>query len=409
MRLRSLLILCSLGLAAETAHAATCSFDEGSGVLSVDTQGGRGDLEAAPGGAILLNGVACGSATTSTTARIVVSGIDNSVESISFLGTFAPGRNDVPETDTPEIEIVVGYTDLNDVVAVYGDASAQVWRFTAEGVNLNGDLDEDLTLPPTGNFRLFGLGGNDVIDASGYARVCARNDTGTCTLRLYGGAGADLLTGSPGGDGLYGNGGNDTLTGGAGEDLIVDGPGADTVMGGPDADYLRAAASADPGDDYRGGGGIDTVSYLSRQNGVTVTIDNVANDGESGENDNVHLDVEGVTGGDGDDVLVGSGAGNFLAGGLAGNDELYGGDGADHLDGFDGDDLLMGDAGDDVLTGFGGNDILDGGAGVDEYRGGEGDDLFINADGLAETIDCGNGIDDPEPDPLDTFIACENI
>jgi hypothetical protein len=26
-----------------------------------------------------------------------------------------------------------------------------------------------------------------------------------------------------------------------------------------------------------------------------------------------------------------------------------------------------------------------------------------------DTIDCGDGIDDPEPDPLDTFIGCENI
>jgi len=305
MLLRSLLILSALALCAETAHAGTCSFDEASGLLSV-VNGGA--LEVAAGGAIQLNGVACGAATTTTTARIVVSGVDgDNRESITLRGIFAPGRNDVPETDTPEIEIEIRFTDLNDVVRVDGDATSQIWQFTAGGINLNGDLDEDITLPPTGTVKLYGLGGNDVINASGYARVCARNFPRACTLRLYGGAGADVLTGSQGGDVLIGNGGNDTFDGGAGHDLIRGGPGADTMKGGS------------------------------------------------------------------------------------------------------GDDVFSGDDGDDVLYGGSGNDDLDGGAGVDEYHGNLGDDVFYNLDGVAESVDCGEGIDDPEADALDTFIGCENI
>ena len=44
------------------------------------------------------------------------------------------------------------------------------------------------------------------------------------------------------------------------------------------------------------------------------------------------------------------------------------------------------------------------------FFGDDGRDTFLNADGYAETVDCGAGTgDDPQPSSLDTFISCEAI
>src|SRR5699024_6523175 len=62
-----------------------------------------------------------------------------------------------------------------------------------------------------------------------------------------------------------------------------------------------------------------------------------------------------VSGGDGNDTLVGG----------ARRDDLRGDAGADTLTGSDGDDLLRGGIGNDTLDGGKGADLLDGGDGVD--------------------------------------------
>jgi Ca2+-binding RTX toxin-like protein len=54
---------------------------------------------------------------------------------------------------------------------------------------------------------------------------------------------------------------------------------------------------------------------------VTVSLDNVANDGQAGENDNAR-DAESIIGGAGNDVLIGNAARNTLRG-LFGNDRLF--------------------------------------------------------------------------------------
>ena len=59
------------------------------------------------------------------------------------------------------------------------------------------------------------------------------------------------------------------------------------------------------------------MSYASRTAAVTVSLDGTANDGESGENDNVGADVESITGGKGNDTLTGNDLANQLSGGRA--------------------------------------------------------------------------------------------
>jgi Ca2+-binding RTX toxin-like protein len=144
--------------------------------------------------------------------------------------------------------------------------------------------------------RLFGLGGNDILDGR------AGNDV------LGGGLGDDNLQGGDGDDNLAGHDGNDTLSGGNGNDLLTGDAGVDSLNG-------------DAGDDLvSGGSGDDTVR------------------------------------GGADNDIVGGDAGIDQVYGDAGNDELSGGDGNDSLFGGDGNDSLAGGAGDDQLRGEVGDD-----------------------------------------------------
>jgi Ca2+-binding RTX toxin-like protein len=151
-----------------------------------------------------------------------------------------------------------------------------------------------------------------------------------------GGAGDDSLGGGDGDDDEAGGPGNDTLGGGDGNDKESGGDGTDTMNGDAGDDSLDGGAGPDV---FAGGDGTDTGSYQSRTNGVTVTLDGNAGDGEPGEGDNVQGDVENVLGGTGADTFIGSAAGNTLDGG-AGEDYSDGGAGSDNLVGGDAGDVL---------------------------------------------------------------------
>src|SRR5262249_54789966 len=129
-----------------------------------------------------------------------------------------------------------------------------------------------------------------------------------------------------------------------------------------------------------GGDGIDTVSYSVRSIGVAVRLDDVANDGQPGENDNIHSDVENIIGSTAADVLTGSAADNHILG-LDDNDLIDGGPGADVLDGGLGTDAV-------TYAGRTGNLSvrLDGLA--DDGQAGEADNLL-----QVETVSGGSGND----------------
>ena len=120
-------------------------------------------------------------------------------------------------------------------------------------------------------------------------------------------------------------------------------------------------------------------------------LDGVADDGAGCpgpgcEGDNVKPDVEDIEGGEGDDILVGSGAANRMSGG----------DGDDRLSGLGGDDDMRGDDDDDALSGGAGGDELQGEEGADRLGGGRGDDLLL-ADALdlaADVYAGGKGTDE---------------
>jgi Ca2+-binding RTX toxin-like protein len=143
---------------------------------------------------------------------------------------------------------------------------------------------------------------------------------------------------------------------------------------------IETPGVADGADDIVGGVGVaDLATYVSRDGNVTYTgQDDLANDGESGELDNVHSDVEWFYGGAGDDTLTGTD--NLLGGfndlrGMMGDDTVFALGGNDWLDshGSWGKDHLYGGAGDDRLDGGVGTkpvDALDGGDGIDRCRNG---------------------------------------
>ncbi len=301
---------------------------------------------------------------------------------------------------------------------------------TSGNDTLVGTAADDSLIGGDGNDTLDGGAGNDTLDGGAGFDVALYNlaTTGvTVSLLLQGaaqntvGAGNDTLlnmdnlTGSNFNDTLTGDGANNIINGGGGNDLLFGGDGNDTLNGGGGDDRLD------------GGAGTDMANYNGATAGVTVSLllqGSAQNTGGAG-NDTL-VNMEGLSGGNFNDVFTGDGNNNRLNGnggddtldggagddtlnGGAGNDSLIGGAGTDtadyagltagvtvrlaitvaqntfaagndilvgieNLSGTNFDDTLVGDSGNNVISGNQGNDTLDGAAGNDTLDGGAGDD-----------------------------------
>jgi Ca2+-binding RTX toxin-like protein len=170
------------------------------------------------------------------------------------------------------------------------------------------------------------------------------NDTlagGTNTNLLIGGEGNDLLIGNDGNDTMRGGGGSDTMKGGNGRDVMDGGSGGDRFIGGNDN---------------------DTADYSARTKALKISLDDLTNDGESGEHDKIDNDVEIILGGSGADSITGNDFDNTITGG-AGNDTIHGNGGLDSITGGAGLDKIFGEGGADTLVANDGqSDTIDGGA-----------------------------------------------
>jgi Ca2+-binding RTX toxin-like protein len=174
---------------------------------------------------------------------------------------------------------------------------------------------------------------------------------------LEGGDGYDAITGGGGPDQLWAcsanvvtcSGPGDLLNGGGGDDSLHGADNAfDKLFGNDGNDTLDGGLGAD---EMFGGAGIDVVDYSKRTAPITAYLTGVSINGQSGENDYIGSDVEGVTGG-------------------SKNDNLYGNDSANNFWGGAGDDYLDGKGGDDYLNGGTGSDLLRPGLGKDTVSGG---------------------------------------
>lgn len=271
------------------------------------------------------------------------------------------------------------------------------------------------------------------VDLAGNVDATPAQVRWTTTCTRFGSGADDDLVGTDAADAVCGQAGNDTIRG------LGD---ADRLFGGEDDDLLDGGAGPDLLD---GGPGIDDVAdYSGRQTPVTVTLGDGLPDGgaEDGSGDTIDSSVDDVWGGAGNDALTGDGGDNIIAGG-PGADVIRGGNGFDYvdyaratggvtvdLDGAPGDDgqvgegdtvgadveAIFGGAGADRLTGNDVANYLDGGLGDDTVTGGSGGDLLDTGDGndtvfaidgIADDVDCGNGIDVAYADAVDRVFNCE--
>ncbi|MBE2248816.1 MAG: hypothetical protein IAE78_04640 [Myxococcus sp.] len=367
-------------------------------------------------GNILVNDVFAAGATSAAVKNVAITGAGGAETVILDFanGIFAPGTASAAGITAAmgagaDVFKIRGISATADKITVGGSA-------LATDIAFNADAFKDIAVTGSGTIAYtFSLGGgNDTFDAlSGGFGTGGAAYAGATTV--YGGVGDDVLTGGAGNDTLYGDTGNDTLNGGT---------------------------SASDADVYSGGAGTDTVTYAARSAAVTVTVGAGTNDGESGESDNVQVDVEIVRGGSGNDTFTGytgdqtfyGGAGDdtFLMGLLAstgaGDDVVYGEAGTDTVsyaarleavtatmlgnganDGNPGGELD--NIRDDVenficptaavvctVTGNNSDNVITGGAGADVLSGGAGDDTFVmGANGTigagADTMAGGAGID----------------
>lgn len=330
--------------------------------------------------------------------------------------------------------------DATDQVDVFGQPGPYNIN-TAGGVDsIDGSLGNDTISSgaSSGSGRggannydiVLGEAGNDLITAvSGFQDL---NGDSTFDNTI---AGNDTIIGGTGDDIIHGDNGNDSLDGGAGSDLITGGTGDTTLADGDDT-MLGGTGAVGDNDTLEGDGGSgDIADYSARSVALNISLNDVADDGSPGENDDVTETTEIVLGGSGADQLTG-GAFTHTLRGNGGNDTLtagsgstafYGGAGKDTLsyanrntgvsvtlDGVANDgsgtdfvnndiEVLIGGAGNDVLNGNNvayamtiqgnaGNDSLYGGSLADTLVGGVGNDQ-LHGNAGTDTLDGGVGND----------------
>lgn len=192
---------------------------------------------------------------------------------------------------------------------------------------------------------------------------------------LVGGTQDDVLVGGPQGDTLDGGGGDDDVRGGPGPDTLYGGDGADSLNGGEGEDILIA----NPGgaDTVDGGPDRDSCSYWQyTTDGVVISLDGVANDGpRGGTRAGNFTGCEKLIGGEGPDLLTGSG----------GDDELISGGCCTPTESGPRDEL-RGLSGDDLLVTSSARTLLDGGADDDEFRLDWGNDDVVGGPGVDTAV-----------------------
>jgi hypothetical protein len=92
------------------------------------------------------------------------------------------------------------------------------------------------------------------------------------------------------------------------------GSGDDTLIGGDGNDIFDHGICDAGADEFIGGGGHDTVSYTKCGARISVTLDDVADDGATDEGDNVHGDIDTVEGTRYRDRLIETGTGTTFSG-----------------------------------------------------------------------------------------------
>ncbi len=367
--------------------AVTCTLNGSTVSVTLTENRDRAGIARTETGAIVVDGIPCGTATVTNTDLISVRALEAGRASVSISmarGGFVPGLTAEPSGFSEiEFDLDLGTGAGDDDLTIIGSPLDD--EITAGGpqaaIALNADDDADVVHANVDNVVLNGGDGADVLSGAGGRGTGAPAGK---RLQLNGAGGGDVLTGGLENDVFRGAGGVDTvsyagrttpvsvtldtvandgeagesdkvetdvenvtggsgadvLRGGAGTNALEGGPGADQVFGGDGNDLLVEGTVSSGADSLSGGAGTDAADYSGRTAGVVVTLDRVANDGEAGEGDNLDETVESVRGGSGPDMITGDSQVNALSGnagddtltGLGAADELQGGEGRDRVD-----------------------------------------------------------------------------
>lgn len=146
---------------------------------------------------------------------------------------------------------------------------------------------------------------------------------------IEGTTGAEDWTGTGNAETYNLDDGDDRIKAGSGDDTLLGGEGGDDIlMGGSGDDTLYGGAG---GDELRGDGGIDTASYITSDEGVTVNLATGTGSGGDATSDTL-TDIENITGSLHNDTLTGDSSANVISGGY-GDDVIDGGGSALRLTG----------------------------------------------------------------------------
>ncbi|HEU4968262.1 calcium-binding protein [Sphingomonas sp.] len=333
---------------------------------------------------------------------------------------------------------------LTNLAAVMLAANVEDLTFTGSGAfagggnelgNLiTGGASSDTLAGLDGNDVLVGSAGNNILDGGADADTASyAGAPGAVTVRLSSGTAAnghggtdtligienaigsaqnDILIGSAGGNRLDGGGGADYLIGLAGNDVLAGGAGtANTLQGGAGDDIYVIQVAGDSIVESAGEG-IDTVQTDFASYSLRANVENLTYTGAADFSGLGNALANTITGGAGNDRLLGFAGDNVLNGASGTDTADYSGaaagvtanlaSGVAGDNGYGGRDTLVaieqilgsafndtlignvdanrleGGAGSDYLIGLGGDDRLIGGAGApNALQGGDGDDAYI--------------------------------
>jgi len=243
-------------------------------------------------------------------------------------------------------------------LTVWDGGGEDTYDFSNYTTNLNVDLGPGSWSLTSDAQRAY-LGDGNYARANVFNALLFEGNLRSIIENATGGSGNDIIRGNQvsnvlqggggGNDRIYSEGGNDRIDGGNGNDTVYYGVGG--TIRGLDGAGLNI-----------GGDGTDTLVIASGSISFRTSWLN-------------WYGIERFYGHNGDDRVVGRDVGvDYLMTGGNGNDELVGAGGDDTLNGGNGNDLIRGGSGEDRINAGRGNDTIDGGAGHDVLIGGDGAD-----------------------------------
>lgn len=287
-----------------------------------------------------------------------------------------------------------GAGDLIDFNAGAGDDEVKVSRDMAIRLRIDGGSGDDFIISGAGDDTLLGRGGDDFI-IGGRGNDTANLGGGSDIFQWDNGDGSDKVEGGSGHDGHLFNGFD------ANEVFRLEAAGERALLT-RDLGSIRMDINDTESVTIRTAGGVDTVT-VADPTGTDIGSVEIAMSlpGRAGDGAADLVMLEG--GAEGDRIDIASGGGSLMTvDGMAASIDAFGveaidtltvtgGGGADTisaaaasagqarlvLDGGDGDDLLLGSGGADTILGGDGLDVITANAGDDDVFGGRGDDVAV--------------------------------